>query len=55
MKHFEHPSEGVTLVTETDDELIETMVSMDGGFTISASQRREFIEKLGALIDEYRI
>ena len=53
-----HPSENVTAMLEVDvydGEKLDTSVSLDGGFCITWQQKEEFFNKLGALIDEYRI
>jgi hypothetical protein len=53
-----YPSEGVSLdmtVDRIDDEDLDTSVKLHGEFTVCGIQRKEFSEKLGALIDEYRI
>lgn len=57
-KEFEHPSMGVTAVLtidKIDGEELDTQVSIDGGFTVAGSERKEFIARLGDLINEYRI
>ena len=38
-----------------DGEELDTRVKLDGEFWVSGSQYREFCQKLGELIDEYRI
>ena len=52
------PSEDVSMalqVNRIDGEDLDTQVRLVGNFTISGQSRREFAQKLGALIDEYRI
>ncbi len=55
---IEHPSDGVTMIMtidKIDGEELDTAVSLDGGFAVAGSKRKEFAKKLGALIDEFRI
>lgn len=58
IRETRHPSEGVTMnytVEVIDGEKLDTAVSLNGRFAITGECRREFEEKLGSLIDEYRI
>jgi len=51
-------SDGVSLamsIDKIDGEELDTQVFVTGGFCICGSRRREFSERLGKLIDEYRI
>lgn len=55
-KHF--PSEGVTAdlkIDKIDGEYLDTCITLSGLFWVAGNQRHEFLEKLGNLIDEYRI
>ena len=52
------PSKNVTAILTIDidnGKELDTAVSLDGGFNICGETRHEFFEKLGKLIDEYRI
>ncbi len=52
------PSEGVemTLRTEViDGEHLDTDIEITGQFVVSGKSKDEFVAKLGALIDEYRV
>ncbi|MDW6094013.1 hypothetical protein SBX64_15855 [Vibrio rhizosphaerae] len=58
IKKTEYPSEGVVAEQEIstwDGEQLDTLVKLSGQFVVSGSERTEFINKLGALIDQYRI
>jgi hypothetical protein len=51
-------SDGITLyftVDKIDGEELDTSVLVSGGFATSGDRRREFANKLGALIDRYRL
>jgi hypothetical protein len=53
-----YPSEGVKavmLIDRIDGIDCDTSVTLSGGFCISGSQRHQFIDELGKLIDGYRI
>lgn len=53
-----YPTDGVTMqmqIDKIDGEELDTSVMLSGGFAISGQQRNEFAQKLGLLIDEYRI
>lgn len=53
-----YPSEGVKLefkIEKIDGECLDTSVCMVGNFTVAGCTRKEFAEKLGELIDKYRI
>lgn len=52
------PTEGVVFelrIDRIDGEDLDTSVTLSGGFAICGSKRNEFSEKIGKLIDEYRI
>jgi len=52
------PSSGVNLNMEIDiydGKALDTSCELSGGFCISGLDREEFTQKLGNLIDEYRI
>ena len=54
----EYPSEGIKaeLTTESfDGQKLDTSVSLSGEFCISWPDKGQFIERLGKLIDEYRV
>ena len=53
-----YPSKGVIIIMAVDvidGEELDTYITLTGEFAVSGSQREEFVKKLGALIDEYRI
>ena len=55
---FHTPSNGVGLQYEIeviDGEHLDTVVSMEGTFTVAGSKRHEFAKKFGELINKYRI
>ncbi|MCP3922741.1 MAG: hypothetical protein GY714_09175 [Desulfobacterales bacterium] len=52
------PSEGVKVdfrVDKIDGEDLDTEVELKGRFAIIGHERGEFLERLGNLIDEFRI
>lgn len=58
IEEIAYPSEGVTLAMEIekiDGDALDTSVELSGAFVICGQSRKEFCEKLGKLIDEYRI
>lgn len=38
-----------------DGEYLDTAIDMEGKFAVAGSRRKEFADKLSALIDEFRI
>ena len=42
-------------IDHIDGEKLDTQIEIDGTFWVCGSKRIEFIDKLAALIDEYRI
>jgi hypothetical protein len=43
------------VIDRIDGEYLDTKVSLSGEWWIAGASRHEFAQKLGALIDEYRI
>ena len=53
-----YPSEGVKaelFIHRYKGECLDTLVTLTGQFSVSGADRLEFLDKLGQLIDKYRI
>jgi hypothetical protein len=53
-----YPSEGVVIelrIDKYDGDLLDTSCKISGGFCISAQDIEVFNQKIGQLIDQYRI